>query len=68
MNFIFEKIKFISSQSRNSCIIYMESFSRDVTAAMLVSLNKGPAAMLVSPSYPPGIELYSYGNVFFSFV
>ena len=32
-------------------------FSRDVTAAMLVSLNKGTAAMLVSPTNPPGIEL-----------
>ena len=42
-------------------------FSRDVTAAMLVSLNKGTAAMLVSQSNPPGIELYSYANVFFCF-
>ena len=44
-------------------------FSRDVTAAMLaamlVSLNKGTAAMLVSPTYPPRIELYSCANVFF---
>ena len=38
-------------------------FSRDVTAAMLVSLNKGKAAMLVSPINPPGIEFYSYANV-----
>ena len=30
-------------------------FSRDVKAAMLVSLNKGTAAILVSPL---GIELY----------
>ena len=42
-------------------------FSRDVTAANLVSLNKGTAAMLVSQSNPPGIELYSYANVFFCF-
>ena len=33
-------------------------FSRDVTSAMLVSLNKGTAAMLVSPTNPLGIELY----------
>ena len=43
-------------------------FSRDVTAAMLVSLNKGTAAMLVSQTNPSGIELYSlYENVFFCF-
>ena len=42
-------------------------FSRDATAAMLVSLNKGTAAMLVSPTNPPGIELYSYASVFFCF-
>ena len=40
-------------------------FSRDVTAAMLVSLNEGTAVMLVAPTNPPGIELYSYANVFF---
>ena len=40
-------------------------FLRDVTAAMLVSLNKGTAAMLVSPTYPPKIELYSCANAFF---
>ena len=34
-------------------------FSRDVTGAMLVSLNKGTAAMLVFPTNPLGIELYS---------
>ena len=33
-------------------------FSRDVTAAMSVSLNTGTAAMLVYPSNPLGIELY----------
>ena len=32
-------------------------FSRDITAAMLVLLEKGTAAMLVSPINPPGIEL-----------
>ena len=42
-------------------------FSRDVTAAMLVSLNKGTAAMLVSPTNPPGIELYYHANLFFCF-
>ena len=42
-------------------------FSRDVTVAMLVSLNKGTAAMLVSPITPLGIEFYSYANVFFCF-
>ena len=38
-------------------------FSRDVTADMLVSLNKGTAAKLVSPINPTGIEFYSYVNV-----
>ena len=42
-------------------------FSRDVTVAMMVSLNKGTAARLVSPINPLGIELYSYANVFFCF-
>ena len=42
-------------------------FSRDVTAAMLVSQNKGMAAMLVSPTNPLGIELYYHANVFFCF-
>ena len=32
-------------------------FSCDITAATLVSLNKGTAAMLVSPTNSPGIEL-----------
>ena len=30
-------------------------------------LNKGTEAMLVSPINPPGIELFSYANVFFCF-
>ena len=34
---------------------------------MLVSLNKGTAAMLVSPINPPGIKFYSYANVSFCF-
>ena len=42
-------------------------FSRDFTAAMLVSLNKETAAMLVYPTYPLGIELYYHANVFFCF-
>ena len=42
-------------------------FSSDVTAAMLVSINKGTAAMLRSQTNPPGIALYSYANVFFCF-
>ena len=42
-------------------------FSHEVTAAMLVSLNKGTAAMLVSLTNPPGIELFSYANFFFCF-
>ena len=36
-------------------------------AAMLVSLNKGAAAMLGSATNPPGIELFTYNNVFFCF-
>ena len=42
-------------------------FSRDVTTAMLVSPNKGTAAMLVYATSPLGTELYSYANVFFLF-
>ena len=38
-------------------------FSRDVMAA----LNKGTVAMLVSPTNPLGIKVYSYANVFFCF-
>ena len=40
----------------------------DVTAAMLVLLNKGTAAMLLSAIDPPEIDLYSYANVFFCFL
>ena len=39
----------------------------DFVAAMLMSLSKGMAAMLVLPTNPLGIELYSYVNVFFCF-
>ena len=42
-------------------------FSRDVTAAMLVFLNEGMAAMLLPQTNPPEIELHSYANVFFCF-
>ena len=37
-------------------------FSGDVTAAMLVSLNKG-TAMLVSQANPRGIEFYHHAKV-----
>ena len=42
-------------------------FSRDATLAVLMSLNKGTAAMLVSPTNPLKIELYSCANFFFCF-
>ena len=38
-------------------ILAYRVFSRDVTAAMLVSLNKGKVAMVVSPTNHLGIEL-----------
>ena len=38
-------------------------FSRDVTAGILMFLNKGMAIM--TNYYPPGIELYYNSNVFF---
>ena len=41
-------------------------FSRDVTAAMLVFLNKGTVAMLVSPTDAPGIDRCYHTNFFFS--
>ena len=44
------------------------AFSRDVTAAMLMSLNKVTGAILVFPTNPAGIELYSYENIFFFLV
>ena len=58
---------FLTSETEFSNVVYRRFFtrecrvfSRDVTAAMLVSLNKGTAAMLVSPTNPLGIELYFY--------
>ena len=42
-------------------------FFRDVTAAMLVSLNKGTEVMLMSPFNSPGIELCSCAKGFFYF-
>ena len=42
-------------------------FSCDVTAAMLVSLNKEMVAMMVYQTNPPGNELYFYANTFFCF-
>ena len=56
-----------SPRSMIDCHKCYRVFSRDVTAAMLVSVNKGKAAMLVSPINPPGIEFYSYANVSFCF-
>ena len=45
-----------------------KEFSRDVTAAMMVSLNKGTATMLeVNSILMLKIELYSYAKVFFCF-
>ena len=57
------------SESRSDWlyILCYRVFSRDFTAAMLVSLNKETAAMLVYPTYPLGIELYYHANVFFCF-
>ena len=40
-------------------------FSRDVTAAILVSQNNETAAMLVSQTSPVGVKLFSYANAFF---
>ena len=48
-------------------VVAYRVFSRDLTAAMFVSLNKGTAAMLVSTINPPGIQLFSCANVFFCF-
>ena len=39
-------------------------FSCDVTAAMLVSINKATAAMLLSLTNPLEFELFSYANRF----
>ena len=40
-------------------------FSRDVTAAILVSQNNETASMLVSQTNPLKVELFSYANAFF---
>ena len=45
----------------------IKGISFSVLECFRVSLNKGTAAMLVSPTNPPGTELYSYANVFFCF-
>lgn len=46
---------------------YYRVFSHDVTATMLMSLNKVIVAMLVSPSNLFGMKLYWYANVCFCF-
>ena len=48
------------------CLVY-RVFSCTLMVAMLVSLNKGTVAMLVFPTNPGGIKLYSYANVSFCF-
>ena len=40
-------------------------FARGVTAAMLVSVNKETAAMLMAPTSPLGIELDFHAKIFF---
>ena len=45
----------------------IRAFSRDDTVAMSVSLNKGTAAILVSPTNPSGTELYACANALFCF-
>ena len=57
---------FVEAKRPNGAAFYIV-FSRVVTATMFLSLNKGTAAMLVSPTNSLGIELYSYGNAFFCF-
>ena len=47
---------------------YLIVFSRDVTVGKLASLTKRTVAILVSPTNPPGVEFYSYANVFFCLV
>ena len=55
---------------RFSLLYISQSFSyswflHNITAAMLVPLNKETAAMLMSQANPQGIELYSYANFLF---
>ena len=70
---LFDYFKVFASSSRQLFYNVLHStwqcrvFSRDVMAAILVSLNKGTTAMLVSPTNPLGIELCSYANIFFCF-
>ena len=56
-----------AKKTRWRCWSHNSRFSHDVTAAMLVPLNKETAAMLESLPNPPGIYLYYYANVFFCF-
>ena len=51
--------------SREIVVARYRMFSRDATVAMLGSLKKETAAMLVSTIDPPGIGFYSYATVFF---
>ena len=48
-------------------ILRYRMFSFDVTAAMLVYLNKRMAAMMVCQTNPLEIELYFYANTFYCF-
>ena len=50
----------IGGKMRGKKMRYRIVFSRDVTAAMLVSLYKRTAAILVYPTNPPGTEFNSY--------
>ena len=45
--------------------VFYRVFSRDITAAILLSQNNETAAMLVSQTSPLGVELFSYANAFF---
>ena len=45
--------------------VFYRVFSRDVTAAILLSQNNETAAMLVSQTSPLGVELFSDANAFF---
>ena len=63
--FIYDINYFLEVHSPVSVIVY--SVSHDVEATMLVSLTKGRAAMLVLPTNPLGMELYSCSKVRFCF-
>ena len=43
-------------------------FARGVTAAMLESVNKGTAALLMVPTSPLGIEIDFYAKFLFCFL